>query len=118
MLAHFKPLPQSRCEIIRSALDLGICSIYGYPVSKARQNGDHFSSETASYRGVVAEERTYQELGLFADSSIVVHFKKKNAISSESGKINPLSPRGVSGAVYLHGPKAMNYLMTGPSLAW
>ncbi|QGG77089.1 hypothetical protein [Pseudomonas syringae] len=98
MLAHFKPLPQSRCEIIRSALDLGICSIYGYPVSKARQNGDHFSSETASYRGVVAEERTYQELGLFADSSIVVHFKKKNAISSESGKkINPLSPRGVSG---------------------
>jgi hypothetical protein len=73
-------------------------SICGYPASKSRQKGDVFSSEFASYRGLSATKEIYNELNLTSDSSIIVRFRKKNAISPIDGKkMNPLSPRGVSG---------------------
>lgn len=98
MLFYFKPLHQSRCDIVHEVAPLGFYSICGYPVSKARQKGDVFSSEPASYRGASATIETYSELGLSNDTSIIVHFRKKKAISPLTGKkINPLSPRGVSG---------------------
>ena len=70
----------------------------GYPASKARQKCDVFSSEFASYRGLSARSEIYDELSLNSDSSIIIHFRKKNAVSPLNGKkMNPLSPRGVSG---------------------
>ncbi|MBU4261777.1 MAG: hypothetical protein KKC76_07860 [Proteobacteria bacterium] len=98
MAAIFRPLPQLRRMIITSALELGVCSIYGFPASKAKKRQGKYTSESATYRGVAAKEETYKELGLSPNTSIVVHFHKKRAVSSESGqKINPISPRGVSG---------------------
>lgn len=98
LIAYFKPLHQSRCEIIHNITELGTYSICGYPASKSRQNGDVFSSELASYRGLSAKNEIYEELNLTSDSSIIIHFRKKNAISPLNfKKINPLSPRGVSG---------------------
>lgn len=98
LLAYFKPLHQSRCEIIQNIAEPGIYSICGYPASKARQKDGFFSSEFASYRGLSAKTETYKELALSCESSIIIHFRKKNAISPLDGKkINPLSPRGVSG---------------------
>lgn len=98
LLAFFKPLHQSRLEVIHSPTELNTYSICGYPASKSRQNGDVFSSELASYRGLSATTETYNELDLTSDSSIIVRFRKKTAISPIDGKkMNPLSPRGVSG---------------------
>lgn len=98
LIYHFKPLHQSRCEIIHNATAPGIYSICGYPASKARQKSEIRSSEFASYRGVAAISETYNELNLSSESSIIIHFRKKNAISPINGKkMNPLSPRGVSG---------------------
>ena len=98
MAAIFRPLPQSRCMIINSALELGACSIYGFPSSRAIQRQGKYTSESATYRGMTANKETYEELGLSPDTSIVIHFHKKRAMSPESGlKINPISPKGVSG---------------------
>lgn len=98
MCAYFRPLPQERCMVIRSALELRVCSVYGYPISKAKRRGGKYHSETATFTGVVASEETYKTLGLSTDSSIIIHFDRKRAVSPEDGrKIDPLSPRGVSG---------------------
>lgn len=98
MCAYFRPWPQSRCTIIKSALDLTVCSVYGYPVSKAKRMQGKYHSETASFRGAAAGEETYTELGLSPESSIIIHFHHKRIVSPKDGKwINPLSPRGVSG---------------------
>lgn len=98
MCVYFKPLPQSRIMLIGSALELGVCSIYGYPASKAKFRQGVYSSESATFRGVVASEETYKSLGLLPEHNIVVHFHKKRAVSPEDGsRINPISPKGVSG---------------------
>lgn len=98
MCTYFRPLPQSRCCLIKSALELRVCSVYGYPVSKAKIRGGKYHSETATFTGVVANEDTYTQLGLSPESSIIIHFHQKRIISPDDGKpINPLSPRGVSG---------------------
>lgn len=98
LLFHFKPLHQSRCKVIHDITIPGVYSVCGYPVSRARQNGDVFSSELASYRGVSAGCEIYQQLELSCDASIIISFRKKRAISPLDGKkMNPLSPRGVSG---------------------
>lgn len=98
MCAYFQPLSQSRCSLIRSALELRVCSVYGYPVSKAKRMGGKYHSETATFTGAVASEETYTKLGLSPESSIIIHFHHKQIVSPDDGKfINPLSPRGVSG---------------------
>ena len=106
MCTHFKPLPQSRRMVIQSALELGVCSVYGYPSSKAKLKQGVYTSESATFRGVAAREVTYSKLGLSPEHSIVVHFHKKRAVSPESKKrINPISPRGVSGGGIFSWPK-------------
>jgi hypothetical protein len=98
MCAYFKPWPQSRCSIIESALKLTVCTVYGYPISKAKKVHGRYHSETASFRGAVASDKTYEQLGLTPESSIIIHFHKDRVVSPEDGKPrNPLSPRGVSG---------------------
>jgi len=79
----FKPLPQYRCELISSSAELGICSVYGYPASKAKTEGDNYSSETFSYRGLAAPETTYKELGLSQEENIIVRFNAKRSYTSE-----------------------------------
>lgn len=98
LTAYFKPLHQSRFDIIHDVAEPGIYSVCGYPVSKASQKNGVFSSEFASYRGLSASPEIYSELELSNESSIIITFRKKNAISPLDGKkMNPLSPRGVSG---------------------
>ena len=98
MCANFRSLPRSRSMLISSALELSVCSVYGYPASRAKRLQGKYSSESATFRGVAASEKTYNELGLLPDSSIIIHFNRKQAVSPKDGKrINPISPNGVSG---------------------
>jgi hypothetical protein len=98
MCAHFSPFPQTRCMLFRSALELSVCSVYGYPASRAKRTQGRYRSETATFRGIAASEEVYNDLNLSPDSSIVIHFHENLAVSPVDGRrINPLSPRGVSG---------------------
>lgn len=98
LCTYFRPLPQSRCRLMTNALELGVCSVYGYPASKLKKAAGIYQSETAAYRGVAAHAQVYEAEGLDPDSSIVIHFHKKRAVDRLTGKsINPVAHRGVSG---------------------
>jgi len=104
LCAYFYPLIQ-KSEIIERSLNLGMLSVVGCPASKSKRNREVFSSELAYYRGVSAEEGIYSKHDLSIDQNILFHFKKKNAVSPENGKrINPPSPRGVSGGAIFSWP--------------
>jgi hypothetical protein len=77
---HFKPLPQGQGEIIRSAHELTVCSASGYPASKSKKNGNTFSSEIYSFRGVIARQETYDRFDLSPEQAIIIHFHKKRAV--------------------------------------
>lgn len=96
---HFKPLPQGRGEIIRSARELTVCSASGYPASKSKKNGDGvFSSEIFSFRGGIADKDTYDRLNLSPEQAIVIHFHKKRAVHPGTMDAFPTpSLKGTSG---------------------
>lgn len=96
---HFKPLPQGRGEIIESAHDLAVCSASGYPATKTKKNSSGaFSSKIYSFRGVVADQEIYRNLGLSPQGSIVIQFHKNRALDPETGKLFPTpSLKGISG---------------------
>lgn len=98
LLGHFKPLPQGRAEVIRSSLELGVCSASGFPVSKGKKNGDTYSSEIFSFRGIAARQETYDQFGLSPEHSIIVHFHKKRAVHPKTMAVFPVpSLKGSSG---------------------
>lgn len=97
LCTYFRPLPQARCRLIETALELGVCTVYGYPLSRAQRLGAKHSSETASYRGVAAAVEIYEQLGLSPETHIVVHFHRSRAVSTDGQRINPIHPRGLSG---------------------
>jgi hypothetical protein len=98
MLSSFKPWPQSRCELLVSALPLGLCSVYGWPASRSKRHGDVYSSETASYSGVAGRAADYEQEALSPESNIIVRFHKKRTVSRETRKrTNAIHPTGVSG---------------------
>lgn len=98
MIEHFKPFPQSRQRFIKSSLELSVCSIYGYPTSKSKKRQGQHTSESATFRGASANENEYKKLGLSPETNIIIHFHKKRAVSPKNGqRINPISPKGVSG---------------------
>lgn len=95
---HFKPLPQGRGEIIRSAHELTVCSASGYPASKSKKNGDTFSSEIYSFRGVIAQQEEYDRLDLSPEQAIIIHFHKKRAVYPGTMDVFPTpSLKGSSG---------------------
>lgn len=95
---HFKPLPQGRVEVIQSALELKVCSASGYPSTKGKKNGQTYSSEIFSFRGVAARQETYDQLGLSPEQSIIIHFHKKRAVHPETMDTFPTpSLKGSSG---------------------
>lgn len=98
MCTYFRPLPQSRSELLTSSLGLGVCSICGYPSSKYKYYQGKHKSETATYRGVAANEHIYNELGLSPEENIIVHFHRNRAVYPDTlSKMNPISTVGVSG---------------------
>lgn len=95
---HFKALPQNRRQIIRSTHELTVCSVSGYPASKGKKNDHVFSSEIYSFRGVVAQQETYDKLNLSPEQSIIIHFHKKRAVHPETLEAFPTpSLKGCSG---------------------
>lgn len=95
---HFKPLPQGYGEVIRSALELNVCSASGYPASKGKKNGNTYSSEIFSFRGAVAQQKTYEQFGLSPEQSIIIHFHKKRAVHPRTMDAFPTpSLKGTSG---------------------
>lgn len=95
---HFTALPQARTELIRSAHELTVCSASGYPASKGKKNGESLSSEIFSFRGVVAGQETYNNLGLSPEENIVIHFHKKRAVHPETLETFPTPGlKGISG---------------------
>lgn len=98
LLSQFKPLPQGRGEVIRSAHELTVCSASGYPASKGKKNGNTFSSEIYSFRGVVAQQDTYDQFNLSPEQSIIIHFHKKRAVRPGTMDAFPTpSLKGTSG---------------------
>lgn len=110
LCTNFKPLPQSKLRLNEKLSPLSACSIYGYPASKTRRLGNRYSSELASYRGLVAPKSDYEQLGLESESSIVVRFSKKRAFDSVTfEKTNPISPRGISGGGIFCWPRGSEF---------
>ncbi|QGT78598.1 hypothetical protein GM160_06635 [Guyparkeria halophila] len=96
---HFRPLPPERTELIQSSLNLSVCSASGYPASKAKKDSEGvLSSEIFSFRGVAADQQTYDLLALSAEQSIIINFHKKRAIDPITMSEFPTpSLKGVSG---------------------
>jgi len=105
LCAHFYPLI-GKTELVPSSLELGVVSVVGYPASKGKRIASKFSSELAYYRGVAADQETYERYGFHHDENIIVHFHNKRAVNPENGKpMNPPSPRGVSGGAMFSWPQ-------------
>jgi len=101
---HFIPL-QNKMELMPSALELSVVSVVGFPASKAKKKGNHFTSELMYYRGVAANNDIYEKHELSPDNNIIVQFNKKNSVSPKDGKhYIPPSPRGVSGGAIFAWP--------------
>src|SRR6185503_14811037 len=102
---HFIPMPANRREIVQTALELGVCSASGYPITKAKKNGSVRSSEVFSFRGVAASEEMYKKLSLSPTMNIVIRFHKDRAVRPEDGKRFPTpSLRGISGGAIFAWP--------------
>lgn len=106
-LSHFfMPLPQERSQLIRSALELTVCSASGYPASKSKKNGNAHSSDIFSFRGVVAQQKIYDDLELSPDENIIIQFDKKLAVHPETMEAFPTPGlRGISGGGIFAWPK-------------
>lgn len=116
---HFSPFPQIRTELLTSSLDLGCCSISGYPTSKGTNKSGQLSSEVYSFRGIAAKPSTYKKLGLDPGANIIVHYDRSRAV--HRGTLQPFpgpSLKGVSGGAIFSWPKeaAMSDDWSIPSL--
>ncbi len=95
---HFTPLEGNNFQLIKSALELSICTVSGYPAKKGKKNKTVYSSEIFSFSGVAAKQEVYDELSLSTVHNIVIHFNRKNTINPEIGVIRESpSLKGVSG---------------------
>jgi hypothetical protein len=95
---HFTPLPQTRAKLVKSALELGACSISGYPISKAVDEPGKLSSEIYSFRGVAAKMPTYEKHGIDPEINVIIHFDRSRSV--HPGTLEPFPApglRGVSG---------------------
>jgi hypothetical protein len=107
---HFSPLPQTRSELIQSALELTVCSTSGHPATKGKKNENTYSSEIFSFRGVSAQAEIYEQLSLSPTASIILHFGKKRAVD-----LNTLAPfptpslKGVSGGGIFAWPRGSEF---------
>jgi len=102
---HFSALPQTRTELLTTSLELGCCSISGYPVSKGTNRSGRLSSEIYSFRGVAAKGTTYEKLGLDPSANIIVHYDRYRAVYP--GTLKPFpgpALRGVSGGAIFSWP--------------
>lgn len=105
LCAHFYPLI-GKTELVHSSIELGVVSVVGYPASKGKRKASKFTSELAYYRGVAADQETYERHDFHHHENIIVEFHNKRAVNPESGKsINPPSPRGVSGGAIFAWPQ-------------
>ncbi|MGA7949495.1 MAG: hypothetical protein WCA45_04950 [Thiobacillaceae bacterium] len=108
---HFQPLPQARCELITSSMELTVCSVSGYPASKSGKtvDGTH-RSEVFSFRGVAAQQHVYDSLGLSPDFNIVIHFSKKRAVDPDTFERFPTPGlKGVSGGGIFAWPRGAEF---------
>jgi hypothetical protein len=104
---HFRPLPQARCTLIESSMELTVCSASGYPASKSGKTADGVHrSEIFSFRGVAAQQHVYDSLGLSSDFNIVIHFSKKRAVDPDTFEKYPTPGlKGISGGGIFAWPK-------------
>ena len=100
----FRVMPRERRQLIKSAHEFSMYTASGYPASKAKRTGDQRSSEVFSFRGSVAGTDIYERLDLSPDSSIVIHFQRKQAV--DTTEFEPTSTPGLNG------------ISGGPIFAW
>ena len=103
---HFSPFPQTRTELLTSSLELGCCSISGYPASKSTNKAGQLTSEIYSFRGVAAKEQTYEKLGLDPAVNIIIHYDRNRTVYP--GTLRPFpgpALNGVSGGAIFSWPK-------------
>ena len=91
----FSPFPQTRTALVTSALDLGGCSISGFPVSKAKKRENMLSSEVFSFRGIAAERPVYERHSIDPTRNLVIHFDRSRAVYP--GTLEPFPAPGLRG---------------------
>ena len=101
---NFKPLPGSRLEIVPDALELGACSVVGYPVSKAKYLAGQYTSETVYLRGVAEHPPKYEALGITPKTNIVICLRAKKVVNRDKKFVNHAHPRGMSGGAIFAWP--------------
>jgi hypothetical protein len=111
---HFKPLPQGGGEVIRSALELTVCSASGYPASKGKKNGETTLLKSSRF---VALQRARKRM----TASVCLLSNPSSFISTRNGQCileprmhfpRPASRAPVAGE-YSLGLLVLNYPMTG-----
>ncbi len=93
----FTPIDMSNIQLIRHVNELSICSVSGYPASKAKKKGNEFSSEVYSYTGVVVGPDIYEKHQLNPEFEIVIGFTQKTAVNVEGQPFPTPSLKGLSG---------------------
>lgn len=96
---NYKPAKAGQhTKLIKSAFELTVCSVAGYPASKGKKRGDVFSSEVYSFTGIRAGQDVYDAYELDPVLNIIMHFNQENVVNLKNGdKFTPPSMNGVSG---------------------
>lgn len=109
MLPVFKPIEKGGYRIIPDIENTFICSAAGYPTTKARRDGDLFTSEHYCASGLIESPERYAELGLSRTNNIVFRFDRKNAVRPDGTDFLPPKFNGISGGGIFAWPTLATY---------
>jgi hypothetical protein len=99
-------LKSARLKTLQTAYEHNAYSAVGYPVTKSKKKDGVYSSEIYCPRGIVANSSVYDSLNLSTETSIVIHFNRKNAVDASDYKpSNPPGLRGLSGGPIFAWPR-------------
>lgn len=102
----FPVLRSDRWKNLQTAHEYNVYSTVGYPITKSKKKDGVYSSEIYCPRGMVANSTVYDSLNLSPESSIVIHFNRKNAVdASDFMPSNPPGFRGISGGAIFAWPR-------------
>lgn len=101
----FLPLTMDDCWLTDNTQPKDIYSFSGFPLSKAKNRNDRYSSEMVTYSGVSTSAIKYEKLGYSDDTNIVIDYRRKKSVNLEGIKNMPSHPKGISGGAIFRWPK-------------
>jgi hypothetical protein len=107
----FTVMKAAKRKVLLTAHEHNAYSAVGYPITRSKKRDDLYTSEIYSPRGIVANAEVYKSLNLSPETSIVIHFNRKNTV--DASDFMPSSPpglRGISGGPIFAWPRDMELL--------